>query len=686
MKNRFGAVAVLLLALPLPGLAQEDTDPIDEIIVAGHSITARTVQTDVQEKFLVDTARALKDMPGGNVNSNGSITGIAQYRGMYGDRVAITIDNHAIVSGGPNAMDAPLSYASPMITEALVVERGIASVSSAPESIGGYLTAKLARGRFGGEDFGLSGFVGTRYSLNGDVRTSAGRLTMSNSSHRFSSVAELSEGQDIDTPAGEIRPSTIDRKRYDVSYAYTNDTDHLVFFAGKLDTQDSGTAALPMDIRFIDTTLAGAHFLYTVSPEFLVEGRVSANDVEHLMDNFALREAPAPMMQRQTFTTGTGTAIALAGEVDYLTATLRFGFDGTFANHDAEITNPNNPEFRVANFRGVERDLASLFAEWVLAHESMELELGISIKRVTTDADAVGATGIMSPAVGTLAETFNNADRNLTFDDVDAVVKFSHLFGGNAEWRIEAARKSRAPSYQELYLWLPMQSTGGLADGRTYIGNLELDSEVSNEINLGLFTRNEFLNVSPQIFYKRIDDYIQGSPSNDDTANGVSVMMTGKPALEFLNTDAEIWGFDLAIGLKMSDHLTLDGIASYARGRRRDVNDDLYRLAPLNGSIGLTYATDVWAIDSRVLLYGEQSKVAAFNDEQASGSYEIVDAGIVWTPNSRLRVETRIHNVFDKEYQDHLAGINRANGSGIPIGARLYGAERTLGAGIIFSF
>ena len=686
MKYRYVAVTVLLLALPLTGLAEDDADPIDEIVVAGQSITSRTVQTDVQDKFLVDTARALKEMPGGNINSNGSITGIAQYRGMYGDRVAIAIDNHAIISGGPNAMDAPLSYASPMITEALVVERGIASVSSTPESIGGRITAKLARGNFGGEDFGLSGFAGTRYSLNGDVRTSAGRLTLSNSSHRFSSIAELSEGQDIHTPAGEIRPSEIDRKRYDVSYAYTNGSDHLVFFAGKLDTQDSGTAALPMDIRFIDTMLAGAHFLYAVSPRLSVEGRVSANDVEHLMDNFALRQAPAPMMQRQAFTTATGKTVAVVGEINLQASTLRFGFDGTFANHDAEITNPNSPEFRVANFAGVERNLTSLFGEWTLDQEKTELELGVSIKRISTDAGEVGATGIMSPAVGALADTFNNADRNLSFNDVDTVAKFRYRSGESIEWHLEAARKSRAPSYQELYLWLPMQSTGGLADGRTYIGNLDLDSEVSNEINLGFVSGNELLTVSPQIFYKRIDDYIQGAPSDNDIANSVSMMMTGNPVLEFSNTDAEIWGFDLAVELKLSEHLTADGMASHARGRRRDINDDLYRLAPLNGSIGLTYATDAWTMDTRILLYDGQSKVAAFNGEQPSGSYRIVDAGIVWKPSSRLRVETRIHNVFDKEYQDHLAGINRANGSDIPVGTRLYGAERTLGAGIIFSF
>jgi iron complex outermembrane receptor protein len=156
--------------------------------------------------------------------------------------------------------------------------------------------------------------------------------------------------------------------------------------------------------------------------------------------------------------------------------------------------------------------------------------------------------------------------------------------------------------------------------------------------------------------------------------------------LQFSNTDAEIWGFDIAVALQVSEHLTLDGVASYARGSRRDVDDNLYRLAPLNGSIGLTFAATDWAFDTRIVMYDGQTHVSAYNEEQPSESYEIVNAGMVWTPSDRLRLEARIHNIFDKTYQDHLAGINRANGSDIPVGTRLYGAERTLGGGIIFSF
>jgi iron complex outermembrane receptor protein len=686
MKLQYGAALMLLVAQSTAVLADDAEDSIDEIIVAGHSITARSVEILVDKEMIVDTATTLKDLPGADVNNNGTITGIAQYRGMYGDRVAVTIDKHAVVSGGPNSMDAPLSYVPPMITESIVIERGIASVSSAPETIGGHLTTTLARGDFGGESMSLAGFIGTRYSTNGNLNTSAGRLTLANSSHRLSLLSEIDNGKDISTPVGVIRPSMVDRQRYDVSYAYTNGDSHFAVFAGKLETNDSGTPALPMDIGLIDTDLAGSHFLYAVSSTLSIEGRVAVNDVFHLMDNFSLRIVSSPMAQRLNTASGKGQSYALAGKIDFDNSSLRLGFDGVLADHDSTITNPANTMFGIANFNAVERDLISAFAEWNRDFDSSDIEIGFNLKRVDTNAGDVSFAGMMSPAAAALAAAFNAADRDLQFDDFDAVAKYRYRATDSVEWLAEIARKSRAPSYQELYLWLPMQATGGLADGRSYIGDLSLESEKSNELNVGVFVSGEKFSISPQIFYKQVDGYIQGTPSTNAAANMVSMMMSGQPALQFSNTDAEIWGVDLAWDYQLTDRVAIDGVATFARGERTDVPDNLYRLAPPNGSIGLSYAGDSWSFGTRVIAYAKQDKVSMFNSEQSTSAYEIVDARFDWTPTDSIRLEARVQNLFNASYQDHLTGINRAAGSDIPVGMRLPGAEQSLTLGVIFSF
>ena len=683
------AVAAALFAPAILAAQPASDEDVDEVVVIGHTVSTSLAKVEVDRELLVDTATVLKDIPGANVNANGPITGIAQYRGMYGDRVSVVIDQLGVVSGGPNAMDAPLSYVSPMIARELAVTRGIASVSLAPESIGGHVATTLSRGDFSAGPGALSGFVGTRYSGNGSLSTSAGRLTLASDRHKVSLLAEVDDADDIETPVGTIRPSRLHRERSDLSYAFSGERAAVLLFAGRLDTSDTGTPALPMDIRYIETDLAGAQVEFEATDSVSLRGGFAWNDVEHLMDNFGLRQAPMAPMYRQNLATGSGGHVNLEADFALPASNLTVGFDGVASNHDATITNPNNAMFRVANFAGVERDLASLFAEWRRAGDTADVELGLRVKRVDASAGEVGASGMMG-GMGTnvdlLADAFNAAHRNLKFNSVDAVLKYRHGSDGGTEWHVELGSKTRAPSYQELYLWLPLQATGGLADGRSYIGDLGLEEERSNEITLGFGQTAGRFSLSPQVFYRRVDGYIQGVPSSNMIANMVAQMMTGEPALQFANVDAEIWGADLAWKVELNDRWYLDGIATYARGTRRDVNDNLYRLAPPNASFGVTRERDGLAVTAEVVAYAKQDKVSAFNDEQATPGYALTNLELAWYPTDSLRLEARVDNLFDRAYQDHVAGINRANGSDIPVGARLYGAERTLTAGAVWAF
>jgi iron complex outermembrane receptor protein len=692
MQTWTSVAGAILLCLPFPAnadVAPPAGEEADEIVVVGRKVSTSSSQIVVEKELLVDTAAALKDIPGANVNRNGPITGIPQYRGMYGDRIAVDLDDLGVMPGCPNAMDTPLSYMSPMITEELVVARGIASVSLAPESIGGHIGTTLSRGEFSKDGARLSGLLGTRYSGNGNLSTSAARLTLSNERHRVSLVAEADSGEDIDTPKGRIVPTGLHRDRYDVSYGYADDRRQLLLFAGKLDTEDTGTPALPMDIIDIDTRLYGAEFGLDVSDTVALEARLAYNDVSHLMDNYSLREAPMAPMQRHNTTEDTGSQFSLTGIVDLPGSQLRVGLDGIAAEYDSIIRNPNNATFAVRNFTDINHDLRGLFGEWVREADSATIEVGLRLNRVEAKAGPVGATGMMgmmADQVAQLADDFNVADRSSSWDTVDAVVKYRRSFSPVAEWSVELGSKSRAPSYQELYLWLPLQATGGLADGRSYIGNLELRAERSRELVVGLAFDNGRFGFSPQAFYRDVADYIQGVPSSNPVANSVAMMMSGVPPLQFDNVAARIWGIDAAWRFELSPRLLLDGTITITRGRRADTDDNLYRQVPYNGSVGLSFQEETWSLRSELVGYMDQDAVSVYNAEQATSGYWLANLSFAWTPLGSLRIEARIDNLFDESYQDHVAGINRAGGSDLPTGVRLYGAGRTVTAGVIYSF
>ncbi len=695
------AALVLLGALLSPAIAAGADNPagevensqqsIEEIIVSGRQLSSRDATIIVEREFVIDVAEALSRLPGADRNQNGRLSGIAQYRGMFGDRVSVSIDGLGVISGGPNSMDAPLSYVSPMITKQLVHERGIPGVGSSPEAIGGHVDATIARGDFSAdEQFGFGGMAGARYANNGDTTSLAGRLTAANRSHRISLVGQSDRGDDLSTPAGRIVPSRLSRDRVDASYAYQDDSNEFQVFAGLLDTQDTGTPALAMDIRYIDSKLYGASLTRQLSPDLSLHAKAGYNDVDHVMDNFSLRPSPdSPMQYRQNRAGGDGFVFALQSDYTLRDLSLAAGIDGRLASHDSLITNPNNAMFFIHNFNDVERDVVSAFA--AVGHESADSdwEIGLRYVDVSTSAGEVSFGGLMDMMgmnAGQLADAFNAADRKRSFGNLETVIKYTRQMTRDLAFNVDIGSKTRAPSYQELYLWLPLQATGGLADGRNYIGNLDLSSERSNEIALGIDWTGKRFSISPQAYFRDVHDYIQGVPATVMPANMLAAMMSGNGALQFDNVDAEIYGLDLGWRYSITERVGIEGSASYTRGRRTDVDDNLYRLPPMNGSVALSFVDSGWSMRAELVAYDRQDHVSAYNDDQPTPGYGVVSAAFSWNASPAIRVDVEASNLLDRGYQDHLAGVNRVRNVDISPGERLWGAERTLSVGAVIRF
>jgi iron complex outermembrane recepter protein len=663
----------------------------EQLVVSGERVYPVVDSIAPSTEDAVDTAELLKQLPGANINANGPITGIAQYRGLYGDRVAISVDGVPMVTGGPNAMDAPLSYASPLLLEHVRLERGIASVSSAIESLGGHFGVDYDRGRHAdGSGFEPSGKVQARYVDNGNLGSVAARIIGANETHKVALLTQRDRADDLDYPGGKLLPTRLERDRYDLSYAYRGDAQRLLVYGGRLETNDTGTPSLPMDIVWIGTDLFGVRFDADLGSA-AIEVAVGYTDVEHEMNNFSMRTPPAtPAQFRSTYAAGNGYHFRVGSRMLAGGAQWRFGVDGRTAEHSAVITNPNAPAFEIVNFAAAERDLLGAYGQWNRALRRLDVEAGVRVNRARTGSGDVGATipvmnpmsEMMAASAALLAADFNASDTRRTHTNVDAVVKIGRVLGDMRSVYVELGRKTRVPSYQELFLWLPLESTGGLADGRSYLGNPALDSEVSREINIGSNWHFGNAWLSPQAFYKDIAGYIQGVPSQNAAANAVATMMSGQPALEFANTDARIFGADLAWGYYLTEALTIDGVVTWVRGERTDVDDRLYRIAPPNARVGLTYDADGWSAGIESVLYASQRKVSAYNGERPTPGYGILNANAQWRLRPGLLLHARASNLLDKRYQDHLDGINRVAAVDVPVGERLYGLGRSLQIGV----
>ena len=659
-----------------------DKAPAIEVITISHqrfSQSAKQAQLALAQgsTSAPDLANWLHSVPGANVNRNGPVTGIAQYRGLFGDRVATTIDGHSIIGAGPNAMDTPLSYSTPLIVDSLEVYRGIAPVSAANDTLGGAINVNMRKAQaFQQASTQVNGDAQLGWRSNNDAKTAAGVVNISRGDIGVLLFANVQEANDMETGDGRrIRPTQFQKRQFGGDVRIDNGDSDIGLSYHYLDTQDSGTLALPMDIEYIFSHRVNLDGHFQLA-DWQLNWQLGYLDADHKMTNFALRTNNNPVRHRRNHAESETVDIKVSAEQTFDFGSLTIGLDGYFAEHDSVITNPNNQLFFVNNFNGVEDHRYGVFAELATKIADSALNFGIRLKQAQSDAGDVATSMAMLPMPAMLQNRFNNADRNVTETDVDVAINSETRLSNQASITAGIGMKTRAPSYQERYLWLPMEATAGLADGRTYIGNINLNSERAYQFNLGINLDTEQLTLSPQFFYQQIDDYIQGTPLAMDemAARMVAQVMAGdENPLQFNNVDAKLYGLDVNWQYRIDQHWQLSGVASYVRGERRDIDDQLYRIAPLNTQVNIAYQGSDYTAMLKLVAFAKQNKVSTTNLEQTSAGYGLVNLDLHYYLSPQITLKAGIDNLLDKDYRSHLSGYNRVNGGEIAQGTRIPG-------------
>ena len=363
--------AALLGLSPLSG-AEEAATTLPEMTVEGETSAGPSLyQVELEQAPVTtpDTAALLRRAPGANVNRNGPLTGIAQYRGMYGDRVNVMVNGIRINTGGPNGMDPALSYIPRSQLQSLEVIRGIAPVSSGAETIGGTI---MASGR--SSEFGSSDQLTPSLELTGggatvnDSGNGSAMGAIASRNHRLHVIGSRENGGNIEYSDGKIRPSRHERNNFGTGYGFRTGAHEFSLDVRRNETDPTGTPALPMDIIDINTTIVQGNYSGEISG-YAVNAQAFWTDVNHHMSNYELRDPPVMMMMgmpvpmtRLNDATSDGLGYRLDISFPVASGTLMLGADGHRDGHDSTITDPvNNASFEIVNFNDIERNVYGLF-------------------------------------------------------------------------------------------------------------------------------------------------------------------------------------------------------------------------------------------------------------------------------------------------------------------------------------
>lgn len=686
MKITPGACA-LLLGAPLLAAAPvhaQDATLLDEIIVTGvrPDTAIHTVRPEGATAAAPDSAGLVARLPGAALIDNGGLSGQVQYRGLFGERVLTRINGQRFHGGGPNAMDPPMHYAPMPLVASVEVDRGISPVRNGPALAGG-VNARLKEVGFGdGPAFAPAWDLAAGYRSVDDGRSVGGVAGMASDRFRVNLLGAHEAGGDLRFPGGVVRDSGFERDTWGLSAGWRGAQGELGLDLRAQETGPTGTPPFAMDIQYFDTDFARLNFASPAESTVRLEAALGHTRVEHGMDNFSLRPAPAMAAMRRL---SLADAETLVGEGRLIfgspTRNLSVGADFEQADKSVAITHPDNPNFFVTSLPAIELSRLGAHLEWRGAVRGVEAELGVRVDAHEASAGEA-STGPAVPAGPTLlAAAFNAGDRDWSGETVDLAARFWRDLGDITP-RLTLARKTRAPNAVERFSWMPTEASGGLADGNIYVGDRGLRPETAWIVEGGVDWRRGPAWARPTVYYRRIDGYIQGvpydaTPGVADTPVEMVAAMSGDPTpLRFANVDAELYGFDMDFGLQVTDRLRLDGVASLVRGERRDVSDDLYRIAPPTLRLAATWDEIDWSVGAEVAGTLRQTHVSAGNDETPGEAYAVVNLHGEWPLRPGLQLEAGVENLFDRDYRPHLAGRNRVADSDVALGERLPGAGR----------
>ncbi|MBE9516774.1 MAG: TonB-dependent receptor [Proteobacteria bacterium] len=696
-----------------------------------------------------DTASLLRDVPGMSIYTGGGVSGLPVLNGLADDRLRTKVDGMDLISACGNHMNPPLSYIDPSSVGSIKVFAGIVPVSVGGDSIGGAIQVDSLAPEFAkpGQGMLTSGEVGAFYRSNGNAQ--GGNLAAAIAGENLNVSYRGSTAKADDYKAGDdfklAGPAAAGRDWLDADevgstmYKSTNQSlsmamrqgDHL--FELKLGVQDipyQGWANQRMDMTGNDSEQI--NLLYKGKYDWgKLETRVYNEQTRHKMQffddklywygsNTGLPTADGEPCIPAPGPTGCAAGMPMDTEAD--NSGLVIKGDIALSEHDLLRVGVEAQKYRLDdwwdpsgkgmwpntfwNINDGERDRTAVFGEWE-AHSNPHWLTQFGLRYEKVDMDTGEVQGYNTTSADYLAEStaFNDADRKKTDNNIDLTLLARYMPEDTRTVEFGYARKTRSPNLYERYTW----STGGMVmrminwagDGNGYVGNLELEPEVSHTVSATFEWHDaaqEKRELKLRPYYIYVDDYIDAERCSSVNTNCGAANQTATDAfvyLQFVNQSARIYGLDisghapLAESTSFGDFSTT-GMLSYVRGKNDTTDDNLYNIMPLNMKLALVQRVAKWTNTVEVELVDDKTNVSEVRNELETEAYNLLHlrTSRKW---KQLRLDIGVENVFDKFYNHPLGGAylgqgKTMSGTDVPWGVSVPGIGRSIYTALSYTF
>ncbi|MDR2173784.1 MAG: TonB-dependent copper receptor [Burkholderiales bacterium] len=617
---------------PTPTSEEQTLDPV--VVTAAPMSDPLTVVTDAkaprQPVPAHDGADYLKTIPGFSVIRKGGSDGDPVFRGMAGSRLNILADGEMIHGGCGGRMDPPTAYIFPESYDRITVLKGPQSVVWGPTSAGTVLFERDFK-PYTTPDYRLfGGLMLGSFGRNDQVLDAQA----GNSTFYARLIGTRSSMDDYKDGDGKKVHSQYMRWSGGATIGFTPDENTRLELSA---TASDGEAA------YADRMMDGVKFAReNVSLKFekkkisalvdKVDAQVYYNTIDHVMDNYSLREPG--MMKNVSNPDRKTTGLRLTGDlVPGDNSLLKVGFDQQSNRH--RFRSGNNLNYQSAKrVEDANFDNYGLFSEWTQSFtEVNRLVAGLRVDFWRAEDKRSGFSTSGKSRHETLPSGF---------------VRYERDFGEGSTVFIGLGHSERFPDYWETISQNKQSETSDSA--------FNTKPEKNTQLDIGTIYRiTPELQLAMSAFYGKMRDYIL-----------IDNTRTLKPATLVRNVNATTYGGEVGVSYALSRSLRGGVSLAYVRGSNDTDHTPLAQMPPLDSRFTLDYDDGTWSVGALWRLVAAQNRfdkgkgnIAGQDIGEPTAGFGVFSINGGYRFRKELYLTAGIDNVFNKTYAE---AISRSGG------------------------
>ncbi|CDG90044.1 TonB-dependent copper receptor [Xenorhabdus bovienii] len=656
------AALAVILFMPASSLAAtgennndreiKDTQTVNDresvIIVTAPAISPLTIvtspKTPRQPVPASDGSDYLKTIPGFSQIRNGGTNGDPVFRGMFGSRLRMLVDDGEILGSCPSRMDAPSSYISPESYDVLSLVKGPQTVLWGAGNSAGTVRFERTRPQF--DKLGAQGNISTVAASNGRWDGNAD-LSFGNELGYVRLSGNKSRSNDYKDGDGNRVPSRWDKWNTDIAVGWTPDDDTLLELTAGQGDGKARYAGRSMDGSKFKRESFGVRFeksnISDVFDKF--ETNFYYNYTNHIMDNYSLR-TPSPMSMGGHGSHGGGKHGGHGmGAMELDRRTMGGRMMGTWIWEDFKLqsgvdtqSNTHRNKYDTVWVKDARYRNYGIFSEltWDATEQSKVIG-GARLDRVLVNNYVKAAE-----RTATLPSGFIRFEHNLT-----EVPLMFYAGVGYTE---------RFPDYWELFDYWELISSK--PESKAF---RDLKTEKTTQLDIGVQYHGQYFSGWVSAYVGKVNDFILFRYSPTDRTKS-----------QANNVDATIMGGEMGASYQLSDHWKTDASLAYSWAKNTSDHRPLPQTPPLEARFGLTWEHGDWTSSGLLRVVSSQNRVSinegnvVGKDFDRSAGFAILSANTAYKVTKNVQVSAGIDNIFDRTYSEHLnlAGSNSFGYSG----------------------